>query len=273
MSELRNQDIERRTDSYPELLDFYNEFDELAVTPRDRRRYESFLEDLEHNEDDLLDLPWTFNIVTFRNVGGIPMPVPVELTYDDGSTERVTLPAEFWSQNKDRVSKLFVTDLPVVQVEVDPNLQIADAFRSNNIFPQEIEDDRFALTKSTPRRNPMQRQRGESARTESGGVAVSVARVLPAAWWEIVEERESVSPAAVSAELLGHERIADLRDPWNQPVTIELSGTASGTDDPQATEFCRVRSIGPDGKPGTEDDLVWVIFLDGHIGEKEVSGE
>ena len=80
-------------------------------------------------------------------------------------------------------------------------------------------------------------------------------------------------PASISSELLSNDRIADLRDPWDQPVTIELSGTASRDDDPLVTEFSRVRSIGPDGEPGTEDDLLWVIYLDGHIGEKDAGKE
>ena len=97
--------------------------------------------------------------------------------------------------------------------------------------------------------------------------------MLPGAWWTITDERGDLPPAAVSSELLENERIEDLRDPWDQPVTIELSGTASREDDPQETEFSRVRSIGPDGEPGTEDDLLWVIYLDGHISEKDAGGE
>jgi len=273
MSELENKGMERRTDRYPELLDFYNEFDELEVTPGDRRSYERFLEDLEDNEADLLDLPWTFNVVTFQNIGGLPMPIPLRVTYEDGTTEDIMLPAEIWSQNSPRVSKLLVTEQPIIEVEIDPRRQIADSDESNNRYPQEVEDHRFRITKSTPRRNPMQRQLKEDARSESGGVAVTVARVLPGAWWTITDERGDLPPAAVSSELLENERIEDLRDPWDQPVTIELSGTASREDDPQETEFSRVRSIGPDGEPGTEDDLLWVIYLDGHISEKDAGGE
>ena len=273
MSELENKGMERRTDRYPELLDFYNEFDELEVTPGDRRSYERFLEDLEDDEGDLLDLPWTFNVVTFQNIGGLPMPIPLRVTYEDGTTGDIMLPAEIWSQNSPRVSKLLVTEQPIVAVEIDPRRQIADSDESNNRYPQEVEDHRFRITKSTPRRNPMQRQLKEDARSESGGVAVSVARVLPGAWWTITEERGDMPPASISSELLGNDRIADLRDPWDQPVTIELSGTASRDDDPQVTEFSRVRSIGPDGEPGTEDDLLWVIYLDGHIGEKDAGQE
>ena len=269
ISELRNEGMERRTDRYPELLDFYNEFDELEVTPADRRAYESFLEDLDDDDAALLELPWTFNVITFENVGGLPMPIPLRVTFEDGSTEDVMLPAEIWSQNSPRVSKMLVTEQPIVQVEIDPHRRIADADATNNLYPQEIEDHRFRIAGPSSRRNPMQRQRHEDARTQGGVVAVSVARVLPAVWWQAAESEGDRPPSAFATDLLAHERIAGLRDPWGQPVTIELSGTASLQDDPETTEFCRVRSLGPDGEGGTDDDLLWVIYLDGHISEKD----
>jgi len=201
------------------------------------------------------------------------MPIPLRITYEDSTVEDIMLPAELWSQNNPRVSKLLVTEQPIASVEVDPRRRIADADTSNNRYPQEVEDSRFRITKSTPGRNPMQRQLTEDARRESSGVAVTVARVLPGAWWMLTEERGDATPSEMSSELLAHERIADLRDPWDQPVTIELSGSASRDDDPEVTEFSRVRSIGPDGTPGTEDDLLWVIYLDGHIAEMETGKE
>ncbi|MAB83108.1 MAG: aminopeptidase [Phycisphaerae bacterium] len=273
ISELENKGMERRTDRFPELLDFYNQFDELEVTASDRRSYERFIEELDEGEAELLELPWTFNVVTFENVGGLPMPIPLRITYEDSTVEDIMLPAELWSQNNPRVSKLLVTEQPIASVEVDPRRRIADADTSNNRYPQEVEDSRFRITKSTPGRNPMQRQLTEDARRESSGVAVTVARVLPGAWWMLTEERGDATPSEMSSELLAHERIADLRDPWDQPVTIELSGSASRDDDPEVTEFSRVRSIGPDGTPGTEDDLLWVIYLDGHIAEMETGKE
>lgn len=273
ISELENKGMERRTDRFPELLDFYNQFDELEVTASDRRSYERFLEELDEGEAELLELPWTFNVVTFENIGGLPMPIPLRITYEDATVEDIMLPAELWSQNNPRVSKLLVTEQPIASVEIDPRRRIADADTSNNRYPQEVEDSRFRITKSTPGRNPMQRQLTEDARQESSGVAVAVARVLPGAWWMLTEERGDVTPSALSSELLSHERIADLRDPWGQLVTIELSGSASREDDPEVTEFSRVRSIGPDGTSGTEDDLLWVIYLDSHIAEKETGTE
>ncbi len=265
LSKQRNEGITRRTDLYPQLLDFYNEFDELEVTPGDRRRYQSFLEDLEDDEDQLLELPWTFNIVTFRNVGGLPMPLPLELTYDDDSTELITIPAEIWSQNKDKVSKMFVRERPIVQVKLDPYLQIADAYVSNNMYPQDIEDRRFGISKSTRGRNPMQRSKGETSRDQADEVVQAVAGSLPARWLLM----ESGSPVDHADSLLNDAAVSDLSDPWGAPMTIEFSAVAIRDDEGGTTEFCRVRSIGPDGEPGTDDDLLWVIYLDGTVAGKD----
>ena len=53
------------------------------------------------------------------------------------------------------------------------------------------------------------------------------------------------------------------------PMTIEFSAVATRDDEESTTEFCRVRSIGPDGEPGTDDDLLWVIYLDGNVAGKD----
>ena len=56
----------------------------------------------------------------------------------------------------------------------------------------------------------------------------------------------------------------------NLPPSPPSSNSSLGLqDDPETTEFCRVRSLGPDGEGGTDDDLLWVIYLDGHISEKD----
>jgi hypothetical protein len=91
----------------------------------------------------------------------------------------------------------------------------------------------------------------------------ALAAILPSQWLEL----EAGSPSEHAADLL--DAAGDLEDPWGASVTIEFSGAAKRMDDPLATEFARVRSIGPDGEPGTEDDLVWVIYIDGSVADKD----
>jgi len=73
---------------------------------------------------------------SFRNVGGVVMPIILKLTFDDGTSEVVRIPAEIWRYNSQEVSWQYVTDKTLVQTEVDPNWETADADRENNYFPR-----------------------------------------------------------------------------------------------------------------------------------------
>ena len=73
---------------------------------------------------------------SFKNVGGVVMPIILKLTFDDGTSEVVRIPAEIWRYNSQEVSWQYVTDKTLVQTEVDPNWETADADRENNYFPR-----------------------------------------------------------------------------------------------------------------------------------------
>jgi hypothetical protein len=163
LTELGNQGRQRRLDRYPELQDFYNSYDELDVTPYDYAQYRKFLEDLEDREKVLLATDEMFYAVDFVNVGGLPMPLPLEITYGDGSARKLTIPAEIWRTNAKKVTKLFITDQEIVKIVLDPHLAIADADRSNNQFPAEPVKSRFQLFKMKEEPNPMLRDK------ENGG--------------------------------------------------------------------------------------------------------
>ena len=111
----------------------------------------------------------------------------------------------------------------------------------------------------------MQRSRGETARDQADEIVQSVALALPKRW----SLKGAGSPADQSEDLLSDAAASDLSDPWGAPMTIEFSAIATRDDDEGTTEFCRVRSIGPDGMPGTDDDLLWVIYIDGSVAGKD----
>ncbi|MCP4204854.1 MAG: M1 family metallopeptidase, partial [bacterium] len=163
LTELGNAGLERRLDRYPELADFYNSYDEFDVTPYDYAQYRKFLEDLEDREKVLLATGEKFYVVDFLNVGGLPMPLPLEITYGDGSARKLTIPAEIWRHNAKKVSKLFITEKEIVKIVLDPHLSIADADRTNNHFPPEVVKSRFQLFKIKEEPNPMLRDK------ENGG--------------------------------------------------------------------------------------------------------
>jgi hypothetical protein len=156
LSEMRNAALPRRTDRFPELVDLYDTYDDLDVDPEDRQRVERFLGRLEDDEADWIDRDELFYVLDFRNEGGLVMPIILEIEYDDGAVEELRIPAEIWRRNHERVSKLLVSERPIVRVVVDPHLETADIDLSNNRWPAEPVESRFRLFKERQRPNPMQ---------------------------------------------------------------------------------------------------------------------
>jgi hypothetical protein len=108
--------------------------------------------------------------LTFKNEGGLVMPIILEFTFEDGTTEVQRIPAEIWRRNWEEVSKVFPFDKQVVEIELDPFLETADTDRSDNYYPSRTETNRFDLFQSRSRgggENPMQRSNREKAREGS----------------------------------------------------------------------------------------------------------
>ena len=71
------------------------------------------------------------------------MPLIVEYTYADGSRESVTYPPEIWRKNEQQVTKVFVKEKEVVNINLDPEEMTADVDVSDNAFPRVEEESRF----------------------------------------------------------------------------------------------------------------------------------
>lgn len=159
LSQRRNQSIPKFADRYPELQDFYNKFDKLDITPKDRADYEQAIKDLEEDEKALLKANANFYVMKFQNLGGIPMPIILDITYTDGAKQQLRIPAEIWRWNKDEVTKLVVSPKEVQSVVLDPNLETADIDLTNNFWPHRPVKTRFQIFKDKKQKNPMQLQK------------------------------------------------------------------------------------------------------------------
>ncbi|MEM9379894.1 MAG: aminopeptidase, partial [Planctomycetota bacterium] len=165
LSTERNRELPKYVERYPALVDFYNTYDELDVTPRDVRTYEDFLEKRTDEEKAMLGSELRFYVVDLENLGGIPMPVAMDLHFVDGTSRHVRVPAEIWRRNVATVSKLVITEKDVERVVIDPRREIADADESNNVWPPAIGDERMRLNPNRSRRggsNPMREAREEA---------------------------------------------------------------------------------------------------------------
>ena len=80
--------------------------------------------------------PKYFYEITFEKPGGIPMPIIAEITYADGSTERVKYPAQIWRKNDAEVGKVIAAEQEITKIVVDPDEETADIDTANNTWPQ-----------------------------------------------------------------------------------------------------------------------------------------
>ncbi|WP_276498915.1 M1 family metallopeptidase [Pontibacter litorisediminis] len=170
LSQQRNlNDIKKtRVELRPQLNDFYNTYDPLATTAAEEQAYRQFLGQLSPEQKEILNSGLNFYEVSFENLGGLVMPLIVRMAYEDGSEEVVNIPAEIWRYDNDQITKVFITEKPVVSFELDPYLQTADTDLSNNAFPRKATPSRFEIFKQqNTRMNPMQRERATSS--NSGG--------------------------------------------------------------------------------------------------------
>lgn len=142
-------------------VDFYTKYDPFKTTPLDREDYLEFIETLDDEEKALLNSNKNYYELQFSNIGGLVMPIILEFTYTDGSSEVIRIPAEIWRRNSETIKKVFILDKELIGVKLDPYLETADIDMNNNYWPARNEPTRFQLYKlgedEEELENPMQR--------------------------------------------------------------------------------------------------------------------
>ncbi|GMG87534.1 M1 family metallopeptidase [Biformimicrobium ophioploci] len=153
----KNRNMSRLVDIKPELGDFYNEHDEFDVSNADRNSYQSMLKGLEDWEKDLLAVEHNVYVLDFSNIGGLVMPLFLQLNYEDGTSEELRIPAEIWARNPAQTSKMIVRDKGKIlrSVVLDPHWETADVNPDNNHYPRKIIKSRLELFKQEKSRNLM----------------------------------------------------------------------------------------------------------------------
>ena len=87
--------------------------------------------------------------ITFTNKGGLVMPIIVEFTYEDGTTETENIPAQIWRKNENKVTKVFISDKKAVSIKLDPMRETADVDEKNNVWPRlNDEPSKFSIFKA-----------------------------------------------------------------------------------------------------------------------------
>ncbi len=80
-----------------------------------------------------------FYQVTYEKPGGLVMPILVDITYEDGTQERKTYPAQIWRLHDKEITKVISSSKAISSIVVDKNNETADVDLSNNSWGLEIE--------------------------------------------------------------------------------------------------------------------------------------
>ncbi len=104
---------------------------------------EFMMDNMTETERAAVNEPKYIYEITYDKPGGIPMPLIVEYTYADGSTENITYPPEIWRRNDKEVSVVITSQKELSGVIVDPKAETADIDTSNNSWPRQEEKSDF----------------------------------------------------------------------------------------------------------------------------------
>ena len=157
---------------FPDITDYYDENDRFTVTNKERNAYQDFLKGLKPWErkafERAVEEDKNYYVLEFSNIGGLVMPIILEMTFEDGTTEMMRIPAEIWRRSPKAVSKLIITekDKVLTSVTVDPRWETADVDVSNNHYPRKIIPSRIEAYKSKPRSGKVYRDIMNDSKTE-----------------------------------------------------------------------------------------------------------
>lgn len=157
---------------FPDIKDFYDDNDRFTVTNKERNSYQKFLKELKPWErtafERAVQEDKNYYVLDFSNLGGLVMPIILELTFADGTKENEYIPAEIWRRSAKSVSKLIITDKEkeLVSVTVDPRWETADVDMNNNHYPRQIIPSRIETYKSKKSTSKVARDIMQDIKTE-----------------------------------------------------------------------------------------------------------
>tara|TARA_B100000575_G_scaffold289050_1_gene290139 strand:+ start:434 stop:2773 length:2340 start_codon:yes stop_codon:yes gene_type:complete len=149
-----------------QYVDFYTTHDPFKTNILDREEYQSYLENLDDEEIEILSSDKNYYEIQFSNIGGLVMPIILQFEFTDGTNDVIRIPAEIWKKNSERIKKVFILKKEISNITLDPFLETADVNVNNNYWPPKNEPTRFQLfkQKNFKSENPMQRDRRSKIR-------------------------------------------------------------------------------------------------------------
>ena len=153
-----------------DVRDFYDENDRFTVTNKERNKYNKFLKGLDPWERKVFDRAVAedknYYVLELSNKGGLVMPIILGLTFADGTSDKMYIPAEIWRRSPDAVKKLLVLDKELASVVVDPDWETADVDVENNAYPRQIIPSRVEAFKRSGRPGMVRRDIMQDSKTK-----------------------------------------------------------------------------------------------------------
>ncbi len=108
-------------------------------------------------------------LVDFSNIGGLVMPLVLEIELKSGKKYIERVPAEVWRFSPKKITKLIVTDEPMVGLTQDPYWETADIDTSNNAWPRKLTQSRVELFKTERDPSNLMRDFNTPLKGKNGG--------------------------------------------------------------------------------------------------------
>ncbi len=122
---------------------FNSNMKDKSATENSEKLNQYVMDNFSAEERKNMTVPKYFYQVTFEKPGGLVMPLIIEITYADGSTEKKTYPVQIWRKNDDMVSKVIPTTKEIEKIVVDPDMETADVNVDNNSWPKSESKSEF----------------------------------------------------------------------------------------------------------------------------------
>ena len=145
---VKSGDLNAKSNKNKPRVDFSQGFEEITVTDTNPAYYGEFKNSIDDNAVRKKLEGKNMYEVKFKNKGGLITPLVVEFTFKDGTKKEERIPAEIWRYNEKEVSKVFVLDKEVSKIVLDPNLETADTYIQDNVFPKQEVPTKFDTFKS-----------------------------------------------------------------------------------------------------------------------------
>ncbi len=144
LTSVRNREMIKQTQDEIDTT-LKDQFSNVDARKTAKDNFESYEKNLSDEEKAVIAKGKNYYTLTFKNKGGLVMPIIIKFVYEDGTEQVQRIPAEIWRHDNSEVSKVFITDKVIKQFILDPYLETADIDRSNNYYPAQQQMTRFEL--------------------------------------------------------------------------------------------------------------------------------